>query len=143
MSDRTWRKDVERAFDGEGTPVSGAEAEAYTRDLQRMRDGVEAVREQPEISDAQFGSFMAGIREQIDTPTRGHHRGLWAVASLCAASLLVALSVYLVVFTGTNGVHSEVEAATTEIPGAAVDWESDDEGNAEVWVLDVGGKDVM
>ena len=143
MNTNKRQQDIARAFDGEGDPMTGAEAEAYTRDLQRLRDGVQAVSETPEISDAQFGAFMSGIRESIDARPRGRHRGLWAVASLCAASLLVALSVYLVVFTGADGVQSEVEAATTEIPGAAVDWESDEEGNAEVWVLDFGGKDLM
>lgn len=135
----TWQKKVAAHLDGHaaGDAPSTPEARAYADELLRLREGVQAVKSTPEISDAQFAAFMSGIREGIDAaPAR--HRGLWAAFSLVAAALVVALSLFVILETD-NIVNppvagaeppSVVESASSEI--FSVDYYTSDEGDAVV-----------
>ncbi|MCC6487820.1 MAG: hypothetical protein IT364_10005 [Candidatus Hydrogenedentes bacterium] len=132
-----WQREVARRFDGESDvqPMApSAEALAYEASLRQLREGAKLAAYRPEIADAQFPSFMEGIRESIEAPRR-HHRGFWAVLSLSTAALLVALSAFLVFGGGPDkSVTTQVEAATTEIPGATVEKYTNEDGTAVVWV---------
>ncbi|MCC6694265.1 MAG: hypothetical protein IT365_01415 [Candidatus Hydrogenedentes bacterium] len=134
---KKWQREIACRFDGEGdaTPaVPNAEAAAYEAAIRQLREGAKHALRRPEIADAQFPSFMEGIRESIEAPRR-HHRGFWAVLSLSTAALLVALSAFLVFSSGPDkAVTTQVEAATTEIPGATVEKYTNEDGTAVVWV---------
>ncbi len=111
-----------------------AELQAYRQTLVRLREGAQAAAKAPEISDAQFGAFMAGIRDGIEAPAP-NARGLWALASLSAAALVLVLSL-LAIFARPNEPikATEVESAHTELDGVAVDWYDAPEGMTTVWV---------
>ena len=67
------------------------ELQAYRDDMLRLREGAQqAVARTPEISEGQFGAFMAGIRDSIEQPAPSHARGMWATVSFAAAALVVA-----------------------------------------------------
>lgn len=135
-------KKIAQHFDGElpeGAAPSSPEAQAYLADLQFLRDGVRAVSETPQISDAQFASFMNGIREGIDAPVRGHW--LWAKVSLVGAALVVAMAVF-VILESKNVVQPPiiraeegcvVEETSSDIRDVTVKSETPD-GNAVVWM---------
>ncbi|MCP4642251.1 MAG: hypothetical protein GY851_17535 [bacterium] len=143
MSDDSLQRQVERWFDGESPEPDDAalraalarpEAQSHLDDLRRMRDAMDAVSEPRTIEDAQFPTFMADIREGIERP-RHQHRGVWALASVTAAALIVAVSAYLV-FSGhgTGDPDTVVRAAESEIENAEVRTYSGDDGTATVWV---------
>jgi anti-sigma-K factor RskA len=146
MNKRSFQK-IEKVLDekdGEprGSGLSGEET-ALLGDLARMRAAARALDEaSPRIEDAQFPSFMAGVREAIEQPQRGNYRGFWAFASLATAALVVAVSAF-VVFSGEPpaATASVVEQATTEIRGAVVHWQHSEEGDTTVW-LDVADSDI-
>ena len=136
----TWQKKAAQQFDGqlpEGSAASTPEAQEYLADLEWLRKGVRAVSATPEISDAQFSSFMSGIREGIDE--QKPRRGFWPAFSLVAAALVVAISLF-VIWEANNVVQppaaeaSVVESATSDIGGATVNSGTSDDGNAVVWV---------
>lgn len=136
-----YEKKLARHFDGESAdPVapSTPEAQAYLAGLQYLRDGARAVAETPQISDAQFASFMDGIRERIDAPAHG--RGIWAKLSLVAAALVVAMAVFViwesknVVQPPVAGAESIVESASSDIRDVTVKSGTSEDGNAVVWV---------
>ena len=114
------------------------EAQAYLADLQYLRDGARAVSATPQISDAQFSSFMSGIREGIDTPVRGHW--LWAKVSLVAAALVVSISLFVilesknVVQPPVTNAGSKVESASSEIRDVTVKTETSDDGSVVLWM---------
>jgi len=134
---------VARRFDGEARgdalneeALESAEAQAHLAQLQKIRNGIEQVAVRETINDAQFPSFMAGIRERIETPQR-HARGLWALASLTAAALIVAVSVFLIFASSrAPGVSTVVEAAESGIAGTTVNTYSSSDGTATVWVTE-------
>lgn len=136
-------REVERWFDGEieenselmqhidSCPVCSARLEQ----LRRHRDAVNAVKTPQEIADPQFPAFMEGIRERVESAPR-RHGGVWALASVATAALIVAVSAFLVL---TNGGPDKVEATvvescSTEIEGATVTSYASDNGVATVWV---------
>ncbi len=135
------KRDLEQWFDGETADPDPAVLEqpstqAYLEDLQQLRDGAQSVAAPATIDDAQFPAFMAGIRDQLDTAPRRRVGGFWALASVTAAALIVAVSVFLVLNAG--GVASTptvVEATSTAIEGALVEsYSSDEGGTATVWI---------
>jgi predicted anti-sigma-YlaC factor YlaD len=143
MRDCRWSPRVERWFDGESREperVAQHVAECpgcagLVNRLERWRKGARAVAEKAEIADAQFPAFLAGVREGIEAPER-RRSGLWAVVSLTAAALLVALSVFAV-FTGPGPAkaHTVVESAETEVEGATVETQdSTEDSSAVIWV---------
>ena len=135
-------KKLAEYFDGqrpEGPAPSSPEAEAYLAGLQYLRDGARAAAATPQISDAQFGAFMNGIRERIDSaPVRGHW--LWAKLSLAGAALVVAAAVFViweskdVIQPPVVGAESVVESASSDISDVTVKSETSDDGNAVVWM---------
>ena len=140
----TNEKKVAAHFDGqtpEGAQApSSQEAQAYIADLDYLREGARAAAATPEISDAQFSSFMDGIRQGIDTtPARGGH-WLWAKLSLVGAALVVAIGVFVilesknVVQPPAAGAGTVVESVGTEIRDVTVKSETSEDGNAVVWM---------
>ncbi|NUM52823.1 MAG: hypothetical protein HUU46_04185 [Candidatus Hydrogenedentes bacterium] len=124
--------------EGAAAPAS-PESNAYLADLQYLRDGARAVSAAPQISDAQFASFMNGIREGIETPARGHW--LWAKVSLVAAALVVAMGLFVILESKNvvqpppiNADGIEVESVNTEIRDVHVESKTSDDGNAVVWM---------
>ena len=151
MSKNREQWNIEQWFDGEAPEAAGladpegdfSEARSYLEMLEKMRDGVQAVATHEAIGDAQFPAFMDGIREQLEQPKRAPARKRWALASLTAAALIAAVSVYLVLGGGDgNGATTPVEAAVTEVESARTDIEgatvhtyySSESGVATVWV---------
>lgn len=137
-----YEKKLARHFDGESTDVavpSTPKAQAYLAGLQHLRDGARAVAATPQISDAQFASFMDGIREGINAPVHGG-RGIWAKLSLAAAALVVAIAVFViwesknVVQPPVAGAESIVESASSDIRDVTVKSGTSEDGNAVVWV---------
>ena len=140
----TNEKKVAAHFDGqtpEGAQVpSSREAQAYLADLNYLREGARAASATPQISDAQFSSFMEGIRQGIETtPARGGH-WLWAKVSLVGAALVVAIGVF-VILESKNVVQppaadagTVVESVGTEIRDVTVRSETSEDGNAVVWM---------
>ncbi len=141
MNSCRWMKRVEACFDGApadpaverhtaACPVCAAHLEA----LRRMRAGVAAVAVRESVTDAQFPAFMRGIREGIERPER-HHTGFWAVLSLTAAALIVAVATFAVFSGGTAPVRAtEVESMSTDLQGAKVDTYRSEEGVTTVWI---------
>lgn len=145
MHECRWMRRVERWFDGESREPEAikrhieecAACRTTLRSLERFRAGVQAVSVRQEIAPAQFPAFLEGIRERIDVPAR-RHTGIWAVASLMAASLIVAVSLFAVFTGGPDPVgaeHTVVESASTEVEGATVETQNSTDGTrAIVWV---------
>jgi hypothetical protein len=138
MNRVSWKKQVARQFDGEhqSAPPDDDRAAAYRNDLQRLRAGAEATREQAEIGDSQFPAFYAGIRDSVGAEagrSRDHRR--WAMVSLAGAALVAAGSLW-VLFGGDPAPAGAtvVEEAHSELDGAEVHWYASDDGNATVWV---------
>ena len=96
--------------------------------LAAIRAGVGAVRETAEITDAQFGAFMAGIAERIETPRRTFG-GLWAMASLMAAALIMATALYSIMAGGPEPVsaQNEVVEVHSDLDGAVCGYQYSDE----------------
>lgn len=143
----TNEKKIAAHFDGqtpEGVQApSSPEAQAYLADLNYLREGARAASATPQISDAQFSSFMEGIREGISTsPVRGGGHWLWAKLSLVGAALVVAISVF-VILESKNVVQPpvikadervDVESVSTDIRDVTVKSEETEDGNAVVWM---------
>ena len=139
-------KKIAAHFDGqapEGMQApSSAEAQAYIADLNYLREGARASAATPQISDAQFSSFMDGIRQGIEiTSARGGH-WLWAKLSLVGAALVVAISVFVILESKnvvqppvTNAEERvDVESVSTDIRDVTVKSEETEDGNAVVWM---------
>ena len=132
-------KDLERWFDGESVdpePIKGHLAEcsicsAHLAQLEAVRQGVSALSHHEEIRDAQFPSFMTGIRESVERPVRW--RAVWAFVSVAAAALIVAASVLFIVTNGPRTVNA-VESCSTELEGATVSSYASGNGVTTVWV---------
>lgn len=137
---------VEALLDGETQYAAGAEeilvrdpkAAAHLEAMRHLRGALELRPSVPVIADAQFSAFMAGIRDQIEAPAAasgGAHRSWWAMASLAAASLLVAASALYIFSGGPEPVRaSEVESVSTDIAGATTGYEYAPDGNTTVWI---------
>jgi anti-sigma factor RsiW len=145
MRECRWSMKVERWVDGEARDPDAVarhveECPACTATVKRMqafRHGIQAVAVREAIAPSQLPAFLDGIREGIDRPAR-RRTGLWAVLSLSAASLIVAVSLFAVFTGGPEPVvaeHTVVESATTEVEGATVKTQdSTDNTRAIVWV---------
>ena len=112
------------------------ELQAYRDDMLRLREGAQqAVARTPEISEGQFGAFMAGIRDSIEQPAPSHARGMWATVSFAAAALVVVLSLLVIFNRPAEPVQAtEVESAVTELDGVSVDCYDSPQGTTTVWV---------
>lgn len=148
-----WTRQVERWFDGESRQprdvaqhIDGCPAcQAYARRLELFRAGAQAVAVRQEIASPQFPAFLEGIREGIEQPRR-RHTGVWALASLMAASLIVAISLFAVFTGGPDPVgaeHTVVESASTEMEGATVEMQNSTDGSRAIVWVHRPGKDVL
>lgn len=150
MRDDNVKRQVERWFDGESpnetleVPADAkAEADAYLKEMETIRDGLREAAPRPVIGDGQFPAFMSGIREGIEAGPRPARRSAWAVLSLAASALIVAVSILFILDGGGNGPHdvvsaapTEVETASSEIDGVRIDIDNE---TGTVWVSDPGG----
>lgn len=145
MRECRWSERVERWFDGESSEPDTiaqhvSECPACATAVKRLslfRQGVKAVAVRQEIAPTQLPAFVEGIREGIERPAR-RRTGLWALLSLSAASLIVAVSLFAVFTGGPDPVvaqHTVVESASTEVEGATVKTQdSTDKKTAIIWV---------
>ena len=144
-------REVEQWFDGEleGTGelerhVDGCpECAAHLEELRRFRTGVAATGAPEAIRDAQFPAFMEGIRERVEY--RPFWRGrLWALASVTAAALIVAVSAFLVLTDGSpeRVEATVVESCSTDLEGATVTSYASETGVTTVWVRTMSQEDV-
>lgn len=146
-----WVWQVQAACDGEPVRDEAAvrrhipacpECGALAAGIDMLRQNLPAAASVPAIADAQFGAFMAGVREGMHAPARPWALRLWAGASLAAAALVIAASLFLLF--PESGQPARVEAtevveARTELDGATVDVELSEDGNATLWVHNAPG----
>ena len=151
MASTRWLKKAEALFDGEEQWVppseraivsESAECESHLARLSRIREAVAASARVETIGEGQVPAFAAGIQEALDARPRSR-RGLWAVASLSAAALILALALSSLFSKPVTPVTAtEVEWVSTDLEGATVsDWYNAEDGVATVWV-EVGEDDV-
>jgi anti-sigma factor RsiW len=142
MFECRWTYDVERWFDGEHPEPEAVHGHVETcpscagrvARLQRMRAGAQGVAKRHEIGEPQFAAFVKGIRDRVEAPRRGL-RGLWALASVTAAALIVAAAAFVVFTSGPEKVNATVvESCTSEIQGATVESYSSANGVTTVWL---------
>ena len=134
-------KQLGARLDGEGRYAGAEILEVNDAELARHRDAILALRQgaaeaarTPEISDAQFGAFMQGIRDGIETPAPRLY-GLWAMASVAAAALVLILSALAFFTTGSEPVRAtQVESVSTELDGVTIHFNDNQEGVSTVWV---------
>jgi anti-sigma factor RsiW len=119
---------VERWFDG-----ASAESDAVDTHLARcpecaarvaqwrlLRDGAAAVGKRQAIGDGQFAAFIRGIHDRMGAPSR-RYGGVWALVSITAAALIVAVAILLVLTNGPATVNATVvESCSSDIQGATV-----------------------
>lgn len=136
-----WFKDIEAYVDGEASRAEAVESHlAACPACASHRDGLLAWRaalrpavEAPVLSDAQFSAFMAGIRTGIEAP-RHRTGGIWALMSLAAAALVIAVATFSI-FTGPTPLEAtQVESVSTEIDNATVRVEQPEGGVTTIWV---------
>ena len=124
------------AFDGETTRPADAE---NLSGLACLRRGAQAAAERtPEISDGQFGAFMAGIHAGIAEPAPRKYT-LWTSVSIAFAALIIVIALLSILHPGPEPVKANaVESVSTELNGATVDWYDNKEGVTTVWVKTSG-----
>ena len=148
MNTCSWFKEVEALVDGEARDVPAAEAHvascpdcaAHRKSLLKWRDSLAPVLAVPVLSDQQFPAFMEGIRTGIHE-TRPRSGGIWALMSLAAAALVIAVATFSM-FSGPGPVKAnEVESVSTEIDGATVGVENGENSVTTIWIS-IGEDDV-
>lgn len=108
--------------------------QSYRNALLVFKRGAAAAAHAPEINDAQFNTFMQGIREGIATPEPRFY-GLWTLASLAAAALVLLISALAFLSTGSEPVRAtEVESVATELEGVTIRSYDSKQGMSTVWV---------
>ena len=147
MKRPTWQERIEQYRDGELPDSETDELELMLEDsmhrdydtaLSSISAAAKDAMPRGVIADEQLPAFVAGIREGVEAPRRGH-RGFWALASLSTAALIVALSVFsAIMLNSQDAVHSTVDAAASEIEGVEIDTYMGEDGTAVVWVSDTG-----
>lgn len=134
-------KTVEQWFDGDmscereakALIANDPECAAHVETLQYLRTGSQLLAQRPSIASAQFPAFMDGIRERLEPPRR-HYRGLLTAVSAAAASLIVAISIFVMATPAPENVSAEVEQVHTFIEGAEVGYYNTGDGSMTVWV---------
>ncbi len=133
---------VARWFDGESVDETEVRAHldacahcrAYLVNLERMHTGAQEAATAVQITDSQFNRFLQELEEGVHRK-RPRRVGLWAMASVAAAAIVVALSVLSIFSTGPKPIEATViEEAHTEIDGATTESYVSDDGTATVWV---------
>lgn len=138
---------AEAAFDGQTAAQSSSpsrpEAAQWVAALERQRAGVQAVRAVPGIDDAQLPAFIAGIRDGIEAPRR-RHGGFWALVSLTAASLVMAVSMFALMTGGPAAVDAktEVESVESDLQHTEFTVDRNENGTTTLWVT-VAQEDIL
>ena len=137
------QRDVERWFDGELTDASIEShidsctgCREHVAFLTVCRASMEALGDAPKISDGQMPAFLDGIREEVQGAPSRSFRGLWAMASMATAAVIVAVSMMTITSTGPEPVAADsiVETVSTEIDGASVELFKTDDDTQTVWL---------
>lgn len=141
MKTCNWFKRIEAYVDGELAATSAIETHlagcpscaAHRDNLLAWRAAIRPAT--PELNDQQFPVFMDGIRSGISgSPPR--YRGFWALTSLAAAALVIAVATFSI-FNGGPAAPVQadgVESVSTEIDGATVEWGSSGGGVTTIWI---------
>jgi len=134
------------AFDGQDAlsgAVLGSGDAQYVAELKRMRQGVQtAAIHTPEISDGQFGAFMAGINAAIAEPVPRRYP-FWTTVSIAAAALIIVVAMLSILYPSPEPVKANtVESVTTDLNNATVDWYDSKDGVTTVWVKPKGDADL-
>ncbi|HPV37604.1 MAG TPA: hypothetical protein PK729_10240 [Candidatus Hydrogenedentes bacterium] len=132
---------IERWFDGDTASEAEAKAliagesacAAHVETLKLLRTGARELAQRESIEPAQFPAFMAGIRERLE-PAPRHYRGVLAIASAVAASLIAAIAIFVMASPAPENISAEVEQVGTTIEGAEVGYYNTDNGTMTVWV---------
>ena len=131
---------IAACFDGE-RPKSELDAllknhpddESYLASLGMVRDQIHAAPVEHGIDDPQFSTFMRGIEQGMDkSPSPWRGRLIWA--SMTAATLILALSIFSIVTPPPAPVDAtEVDFVKTELSGATTEW-TESEDVVTLWV---------
>lgn len=142
MSTCKWISKIDAYVDGESDNPQSVEDHlqtctecAHHRDsVLQMRSAIGALTAgTPHVSDEQFRSFMNGIQDGMHTNRRSP-RGFWALMSLTAAALVIAVATFSL-FTGPGPVKAnEVESVSTQLDNATVHWDNSDDGVTTIWI---------
>ena len=144
MNKCRWLSRVEQWFDAnmpeEHETARHVESCAVCRDelrlLRALRHGAQQTARRETIGDGQFPAFMAGVREGIEAPeTAWRWNRAWAFASVAAAALITAGSVFAV-FSGEPAPveGTVVESWSTDLEDAEIRQYSSENGTQTVWV---------
>jgi anti-sigma factor RsiW len=141
MKTCSWFKDVEALVDGEARNENAVEAHVaacpacavHRNSLLAWRHALVPTLAAPVLSDQQFPACMEGIKVGIHEPNR-RSGGIWALMSLAAAALVIAVATFSM-FTGPGPAKAnEVESVWTEIEGASVQVETPEGGVTSISV---------
>ena len=140
MNTCRWTKEVEAFHDNEVKSTLDVQAHIsqcsncaqHLEEMQLLRTTLSSIPPVPVINAAQFPAFMEGIRESV-APQRHYQGGFWAFASISTAALLIAVAGLILFMQGTPQGPATVEAASSEIQGASVDYWYED-GATTVWI---------
>jgi len=136
-----WTSKVERLLDGESQEQEAVQAHlavctlcaSHQRTLLQVRAALGAEPEVPVLSDNQFPAFMEGIQAEVSR-SRQRPGGMWALMSLSAAALVIAIATFSI-FTGPGPVKAnEVESVSTQLNDATVHWDNSDDGVTTIWI---------
>lgn len=136
-----WTSKVERFVDGESHEQEAVEAHlaacgpcaAHQESLLQLRAALGTLPEVPVLSDNQFPAFMEGIQAEVSR-SRRRPGGMWALMSLSAAALVIAIATFSI-FTGPGPVKAnEVESVSTQLNDATVRWDNSDDGVTTIWI---------
>lgn len=135
--------EAERFFDGievRNSDISEhvsncPECGAYVARLDAIRSAVAGGLAKGEIADGQFNAFMSGVRGRIETDPKSQ-RSFWAASSLVAASLLMAVSAFVIISGGAPEAQArtEVQFVETDLEGATTSVTYSEQGSATVWL---------
>lgn len=143
-----WAIRVEAYADGEQrdsvaveSHLAGCEpCKRHHATMLRMRSAIRELPAPPVLSDGQFPAFMEGIHQEVSR-SRRRPGGFWALVSLSAAALVIALATFSM-FTGPGPVKAnEVESVSTQLEDATVHWGNSDDGVTTIWIS-IGKDDV-
>lgn len=142
MASCRYEQTVARWFDGETVDETAvrshldacARCRAYLARLKGLRARVAQTKTGARIEDTQLPAFLRELEQRIDVaPAR--RVGVWAMASVGAAAIVVAVSVLSIFSSGPKPIEATViEHASTDIDGATTETYITDDGTATVWV---------
>jgi anti-sigma factor RsiW len=149
MFECRWMLEVERLCDGEhpnpesvrAHMASCASCAKHAETILRMRSAASSTFKRAEIAEPQFDAFLHSVRERVEArPSRWG--GLWAVLSLTAAAMIVAVAAIIIFDKGPEKVEATVvESVSSDIRGAKVGTYSTDNGVTTVWLKIPAAKD--